>query len=249
MKRVFAVSLVVLVALLAVPTAAQTPALPTVDQVLEKYIAALGGRAALEKISSRVATGAIEIPDVGVSGTIHISEKAPNKALAVIELTNMTPIREGTDGVVAWEESPQTGLKDKTGTDLADAKRGATFSAELKMKTIYKTLAVTGVEKVGMRDAYAMLATPAEGTPTKMYFDVASGLLVRQLITRNTEMGPMDIDVFLDDYRDVGGTKQPFMLRQVTPAFTMVITIGDIKHNVELDDAIFKRPGAPVPSR
>ena len=56
MKRLFVVSLVALIAfggLMTAPGAAQTPALPTVDQVLDKYIAALGGRAVLEKISSR----------------------------------------------------------------------------------------------------------------------------------------------------------------------------------------------------
>ena len=249
MKRMFIATLAAIVGLTVAQSAAQTPALPTADQVLEKYIAAIGGRAALEKITSRVAKGTLEIADVGVSGSIQISEKAPDKALTIVELAGMGAIREGTDGSGAWEENPQTGLRDKAGSELADAKRGATFNAELKMKTIYKTLQVTGKEKVGTRDAYALVATPADGTPTKMYFDVETGLMVRQAVTRETPQGPIDVDVFLEDYRDVEGTKQPFMVRQVTSAFSMVIRITEIKQNVALDDAIFKRPGAPGVAR
>jgi len=245
MKRFFAVSLVALVGLMAAPGAAQTPALPTADQVIDKYITALGGRAVLEKITSRVAKGTMEIADIGITGTIQISEKAPDKALTLVELAGMGPIREGADASGAWEENPQTGLRDKTGSELADAKRGATFNAELKMKTIYKTLQVTGKEKVGTRDAYALVATPPDGTPTKMYFDVETGLMLRQSVTRETPQGPIDVDVFLEDYRDIEGTKQPFTVRQVTSAFSMVIRITEIKHNVPLDDAIFKKPGVP----
>jgi hypothetical protein len=250
MKRVFAATVVVGVGLLAARGLAQTPAaLPTVDQVLEKNITALGGRAAIEKITSRVAKGTMEIPDAGISGSLQISEKAPDKSLAVIELSGMGTIREGTDAAGAWEENPQTGLRDKTGSELADARRGATFNPELKMKTIYKTLAVTGMEKAGTRDAYVVLATPAEGSPTRMYFDAENGLMLRQQVTRDTPQGPVDVDVYLEDYREVDGIKQPFTVRQITAQFSILIRLTEITHNVALDDAIFKRPGAPLAAR
>lgn len=252
MKRVLTATIGVLVGLLAIQGQAQTqtqtpPAsLPSVDQILDKNIAALGGRAAIEKLSSRVATGAMEIPDMGVSGTLQVSEKAPDKSLTIVELPNIGTIREGTDASGAWEENPQTGVRDKAGAELADARRAATFNPELKMKTLYKTLVVTGKETIGTRDAYAVLATPAEGTPSRMYFDAENGLLVRQQLTRDTPQGPIDVDVYLEDYREVDGVKMPFVIRQVTPQFSVVIRLSGIKHNVPLDDAIFKRPGGPA---
>jgi hypothetical protein len=245
MKRLFALSLVAVVGVLAMRGYAQTPAagLPTVDQIIEKHIAAAGGRAAMEKLSSRTATGTLEIADMGLTGTIVLHEKAPDKSLAIVELQGMGTIREGTDTAGAWEENPQTGLRDKTGAELADARRGATFNPELRMKSLYKTLEVTGREKIGTADAYGVLATPAEGTATKIFFDATSGLMVRQTMTRDTPQGPMDIDVYLEDYRTVDGVKHPFVVRQITPQFTLVIRIQEIKHNVALDDALFKRPG------
>jgi hypothetical protein len=93
----------------------QSTGLPTVDQVLEKYITAAGGREAMEKVTSRVSTGTFEIPDMGLTGPVTISEKAPNKSLTVIELGGMGQVRDGSDGTVAWEEAPGGGgIRDKT---------------------------------------------------------------------------------------------------------------------------------------
>jgi len=245
MKRVALFVVMACVGLMGVRGLAQSPAAapPTADQVLEKFIAAIGGRAAVEKHTSRVSKGTIEIPDAGLTGSIEISEKAPNKTLAVIDLAGMGLVREGADASGAWQEDPQTGVRDKTGNELADALRGATFNAELKMASLYKTLTVTGRETIATRPAYVVVATPAEGTATNLYFDVESGLLVRQRATRDTPQGPVDVDVFLEDYRDVDGVKQPFTIRQVTSMFTMVVRLSEIKHDVALADAIFKRPG------
>jgi len=221
---------------------AQSSALPTVDQVIEKYITAVGGRDAMEKVTSRVSTGTFEIADAGMTGTVTISEKAPNKSLAVIELGGMGTVREGSDGTTAWEDQG-AGATEKTGVALAEALRGSVFNAELKLKTLYKTVAVTGKEIVDGKDAYVVVATPAEGSANKLYFDVASGLMVRQASTRESPMGPMDVDVYIGDYRPVDGVKVPFSVRQVASMGTIVIRLQTIKQNVPLDDAIFKRPG------
>ena len=215
-------------------------------RVLDKFVAAAGGAAAFEKITTRVATGTLEIPDAGITGSIQITEKAPNKSFAVVELGAIGAMREGTDGTVAWDDNPQTGLREKTGEELAEALRSATFNSEIKMKSVYKTIEVTGREQVGGRDAIAVLGTPASGSPTKMFFDAQSGLMIKQSMTRQSPQGPVDVDVYMDDYRDVGGIKQPYLIRQVTPMFTSVIRITEIKHNVPVDDNLFKKPGAPT---
>jgi outer membrane lipoprotein-sorting protein len=244
MKRAITLLVAAAMGLTVARLSAQAPssALPTVDQVLEKYITAIGGRDAMEKVTSRVSTGTFEIPDMGASGTITISEKAPNKSLAVIELGGMGTMREGSDGVAAWEDQGGN-IHDKAGAELADALRSSTFNSELKFKSLYKTVVVTGKEAIEGRDTYVVLATPAEGAPNKLYFDASSGLMVKQSSTRDTAQGPMDVDVTISDYRAVGGVKLPFTVRQATAMFTVVIKLSDIKVNVPIDDAIFKRPG------
>ena len=215
---------------------------PTIDQVLDKAITALGGRAAMEKVTSRTGKGTIEIPDAGMSGSIQVYEKAPNQSAVMIDLGGMQ-IRQGFDGAVAWEEDPQQGLRVKAGVELAEAKREATFNPELKMKELYPKLTIRGREKVGTSDAWVVDAVPAEGTPVVFYFDVESGLPVRMDATRDTPQGPIQMQSYLDDYRVIDGVKVAHTLRQVTSMFTMTMRLSEVKHNVTLDDKMFKKPG------
>lgn len=215
---------------------------PTIDQVLDKAITALGGRAAMEKVTSRTGKGTIEIPDAGMSGSIQVYEKAPNQSAVMIDLGGMQ-IRQGFDGAVAWEEDPQQGLRVKAGVELAEAKREATFNPELKMKELYPKLTIRGREKVGTSDAWVVDAVPAEGAPVVFYFDVESGLPVRMDATRDTPQGPIQMQSYLDDYRVIDGVKVAHTLRQVTSMFTMTMRLSEVKHNVTLDDKMFKKPG------
>jgi hypothetical protein len=67
----------------AVPSLAQTA-----DEIIEKYIAATGGRAALSKLTSRVTTGTIALTTpVGVlKGAIEVYNKTPNKSRTLITI-------------------------------------------------------------------------------------------------------------------------------------------------------------------
>ena len=222
---------------------AQAPALPTIDQVLEKYLTASGGRAAFEKITTRVATATLEMPDQGINGTMTLTEKAPNKSLVVVEIPGLGKIREATDGEVAWDDNPQLGLREKTGAEKAEALRGATFNMETNIRKVFPKLEVTGREQVGTRPTVVVLGTPVDGAPTTFYFDAETGLLLKSSGSRETAQGPMTFEAFFEDYRTQDGIKQPFLIRQVTPAFSMVIRVTEMKHNVPVDDSIFRKPG------
>jgi hypothetical protein len=241
MKRLASIVVMGLVAA-SVLVAAQTPALPTVDQVLDKYLAAMGGQAAFDKITSRTAKATIEIPDMGITGSMTMTEKAPNKSLVVVEIAQMT-VREGTDGVVAWDENPQTGLREKTGLELAEYKRGSIFNVETKLKTAYPKMTVTGRDTVNGRSAIVIDAIPEQGAAVKIFFDSETGLILKQSGTRETPEGAIAFESFYDDYRTVDGIKQPHTLRQTTSRFTSVIRVTEMKHNVPVDDALFRKPG------
>ena len=216
-------------------------ALPTLDQVLDKYIAASGGRAALEKITSSQAKGTIDIPDANLSGTIELIQKAPNLASTVVELPGVGRQRDVFDGTTGWTEDPMNGVRDKSGVELAEAKRAAIFGRELKLKTLYQTMTVKGREQVGGRDAIVVEAVPAEGSPVKMSFDAENGLLVKQIGTRQTPQGPLEVTVTFENYRAVDGVQHAFTIRQSTSMFTAVIQLNEIKHNAPIDDAVFKK--------
>lgn len=217
-------------------------ALPSVDEILDKYVKASGGKEAIQKVTSRAVKGTFEIEAMGMTGPVQMYSKAPNKSAMVIEIPNVGTFNEVFDGNKAWSANPMSGLREKTGAELAAQKRDADFYQTLNLKSHYSKMVVKGKEKVGAGEAYVIEATPAEGGPEKMYFDVTSGLLVRQDAERDTEQGKMAVEVYFDDYKDVDGVKVPHILKQVTPMFSMTIKTTEVKQNVSIDDAKFNKP-------
>jgi hypothetical protein len=223
--------------------AAQTGPTPTLDQILQKYIEGVGGRAALEKIRTITAKGTIAISPIGLNGTVEISQKSPNKAVTRVDLGQGGVQREGFDGTAGWASDPATGeIREKTGADLVEARRSAAFPRELQMKTIYPSMTVKGREKVGARDAFLIEAVPADGKPIQLFFDAETGLLIRQVLTRETPAGGLVVDTYYENYKPVDGVQRAYTIRQVNDQFTATITITSITQNVTLDDALFAKP-------
>lgn len=219
-------------------------AMPTVDQIIDKYVAALGGKAAIEKITSTASKGTFEIAAFGASGSAEIWTKAPNKTAIRLDIPGFGIVQEGFNGTVAWAQEPQSGLREKTGSELASTKLDADFYKPLRLKQLYPKITVKGKEKLGDKDAYVLEATPAEGSVETWYFDAASGLLARIDAERESPQGKAAVQNYLEDYRDVDGVKEPFTNRIVSPAFTIIIKLDEVKHNVAIDDTKFNKPAA-----
>src|SRR5688572_7444771 len=145
-------------------TEAKPAALPTADQILDKYVQAIGGKSAIEKQTSRVSKGSFEIPAVGASGTAEIFEKAPNKNAAIINIPGFGVVQEGFDGKTAWAQDPQSGLREKAGAELAAAKLDGEFYKPIRFKQLYPKMVVKGKDKVGERDVFVVEATPVESS-------------------------------------------------------------------------------------
>lgn len=216
----------------------------SVDAVLESYVKALGGRAAVQKISTRVSKGTFEITSLaGVKGSLEVYEKAPNKQVAMLTIPGIGTQAEGFDGQTAWALEPDSGVvHDKTGLELASARRDAEFYEEIKLKELYTRMTLKGIEKVGARATYVVEAVPAEGSPERFYFDTATGLLIRHDSVEEGDEGKRSVEEYYDDYRVVDGVKMPFSLRQVSPGMEIIIKITEVKQNVPVDDSKFNKP-------
>jgi hypothetical protein len=225
------------------PTKASA-ALPTVDAVLEKYVKAIGGREAVQKINSRVSKGTFELASLaGVKGQLEVYEKAPNKQVSFINIPGIGEEAEGFDGAVAWELEPDSGVvHEKTGLELASARREADFYEDLRFKELYTRLTLKGIEKVGAAQAYVLEAVPAEGSAEHFYFDTQTGLLLRRDSVQEGEEGRRATEEYFSDYRVVDGIKLPFTIHEVSPGMDFIIKLSEIKHNVAIDDTKFNKP-------
>lgn len=219
-------------------------ALPTVDEIVAKYEKAVGGKAAFEKLTSRVSKGIFDLGEMGSPGTTETYQKAPNKEVSITDIPNFGVVRSGSNGTVAWLDTPQTGVEEQTGDVGAAMKRGADFYQQIRLKEDYTKMAVKGKENFDSHDVYVIEATPAEGAPELLSFDAGSGLLVREQTQIQAPQGTIDIDTRLGDYREVDGVKLPFEIHQVRSDFSFTIKINEVKHNVPIDDAKFEKPAS-----
>jgi len=221
---------------------AKPAALPTVDEILDKYVKAIGGKEAIEKIKSRTAKGSFEIEAMNMNGTIEMFAKAPNKNAMKIDLPGFGVVNDVYDGSKGWDSNPMTGLRELTGAELAAMKRRADLYSAINFKKQYPKMEVKGKEKVGSSEAYVIEATPDEGGPEKLYFDVNTGYLVRRDAEVEGPQGKMATEVYTDDYKVVDGVKIPHTLKQVNPMYSVTMKFTEVKTNVEIDEAKFSKP-------
>ena len=224
----------------AAPNFINNAPLPTLDTVLAKYVAAIGGREAQRKITSRVSKGRLDVPGVSFGGKLEVYAKAPNKSLTIMNAEPAGLIKEGFDGRTSWSVT-SNGLDVDNNVNRA-AVIDADFYREIRLAELYSRIKLVGKVKEGFRQVYLVEAVPQGGAPENLYFDVESGLLVRRDVTRNTPNSSVRVEIYFSDWRDVDGVKLPFKITQILPKMRFVITFDDIRQNVPVDDAMFLRP-------
>src|SRR5262249_15939765 len=103
---------------------------------------------------------------------------------------------------------------------------------------------VTGIERLGGRDAYVAVGDVDARTKTMWYFEVASGLLLRERTTTETALVPLQEQIEDEDYRRVDGVMLPFRVRSSdgAPFDTSTRVFTSIRHDVDVDDSTFELP-------
>jgi hypothetical protein len=225
----------------------------TADEVVEKHLAALGGRAALGKITSQIATGSISVGtqmgDIG--GTVEVSRKAPNKSrsLMVLDLSAMgaasMTIDQRFDGQAGWVGNSMQGDRDITGSQLQSMKSAGFPTPLLSYKDAGGKVELTGKDTMGGRGVFVLVYTPKEGPAAKFFVDAETFLITKTVTTIDVPEagGPMEQTSETSDYREIDGVKVPFLIKAVTPAQTITITISKVEINKPVDDAMFVKPG------
>ena len=241
------------VALGALGLTVPRPALAqSADEIIEQHLAATGGRDVLGKLTTRTATGTIRLttPVGELMGTIEVYSKKPNKQRTVIKL-DLTTLGGGPivtdqrfDGTTGYIVDPINGNRTVEGTQL-DAMRSGSFPTPLlNYKELGASLALSGREPIGGKEAFVMRFTPKAGPPVRMFIDTTTFMLIRTVITLNVPQLGGDIDqvVEFSDFRDVDGVKVPFVTKSTNSVQAITATMTSVKHNVDIEDAAFAKP-------
>jgi len=223
----------------------------TADEIVEKHLAALGGRAALAKLESRTATGTITVSTQGVDlpGSVEIYAKAPNKARSLIRLdlssvgAGEVTVDQRCDGKSGFVSNSMQGDREITGGQLQSMLNAHFPSALLTYKEAGAKVELLGKEKVGDRAVFVLQYTPKTGPASKQYFDAETYLLVRAVTTFDVPEAGGEVEQTSDlgDYRAVDGVQAAFSITNTNSMQTATIRLTKVEHNKPIDDAMFAK--------
>jgi len=224
----------------------------TADEIIEKHLAALGGRATLAKLQSRTVTGTITVttPVGDLTGTIETMNQVPNKTRTLIKL-DLSAVGLGKvvqdqrfDGTAGYMIDTLQGNREITGDQLELMKNNSFPNPLLNYKESFATVELAGKEKVGDREAYVLIGKPKTGPPVRQYIDAESYLPIKTVLKINVPQLGTEVEqtTELSDFKEVDGVKVPFRSKSSSNVQTLTVTVSQVKHNTQIDQALFSKP-------
>jgi outer membrane lipoprotein-sorting protein len=223
-------------------------AVPSADDILNRYLQALGGAARVAGLTSFAGKGSYEGFD-SYHGKVamEVYAKATGQHTVIAHTQNGDSVT-AYDGMNAWimgPDKPVSVLQLVPGGDLDGIKLDSAlaFPAGLKQAlTDWRTgFPTTLINDRSVQVVQAM----AGGSRVKLFFDKETGLLTRVVRYSKTIVGQVPAQVDYSDYREVAGVKMPFQWRLTWVDGQSTYTLDSVQPNVAIDPARFSKPVAP----
>jgi photosynthetic reaction center cytochrome c subunit len=225
------------------PAGEQTPDgrtnLPSADDVIEKYVQAVGGAAAVRNVSSRVESGTITFG--GPAFPVEILSKPPSRQAVIVHLPAGDSVTV-FDGLNGWLKSAVGPVRDLPRAEIEGAKLDADLQFAINLKKAFQELKVIRAEKISAHDSVLLFAANPSRPPVELYFDRQTGLLLRQLRFGSSPLGLNPTQIDYSDYKTFGGVQVPLHLVIARPNRTLEIQLLHVSQNALVDDAQFAHP-------
>ena len=238
-------SIVICVLGLFLATIAQSPGIAqTSKEIVTNMIEAQGGKAALGKIKDMTLTGTLEIVSMGLSGSLTMYRKEPNKARMDMEFMGMV-ITQAYDGENAWGVDPNTGsVQDMPEEQAKELKRMAMGNeALLNPEKFGITYTYKGKETIEGNDYVVVEQAFDDGHIDTLYLDAKTYLLHKtKALSSNMAGVEVDTETYITDYKKIEGTMVFHTMRVVQEGEeSMVMTFTEVAINSGLEDSLFNK--------
>lgn len=233
-----------LIALAIGVPAARATITPDAATVVERYVTAVGGRAALAAEHSSHTK--VTISAFGFNGTIESWTQRPDKTASQTALGPFT-LKDGYDGTTAWRIDQNDKFLQRDGKDLEDEKGSAWFENGrwLDPDQGGGSVAVLSSERDSTGAWTVLEVKPPVGRARALWFDTKTGLLDRSVIKTDQQT----VTTRLSDYRlDAGLLRAHRQEASVAgmPANNLTATIDSVWVNEAIDPSRFAPPQQTV---
>lgn len=241
MKKICSIFILsfILVALMTSPGSGQTA-----EEIIKKMIEVQGGKKVFESIKDMTLSGTLEVVQQGLSGSITVCKKEPDKMRKDIEIMGMV-VTQAYDGKTAWWINiHQNGnTEEMEEQQAAEMKRQSLPIISLLYPEKYGfSFDNKGKEKIEDKDYFVIEETYPDGFKATLYVDTETYLIYK---AKAKIMSPMGFEVeseqFTSDYKKVDGMIVAHsMVTFVEGEEYMKIAITSVKFNTGLEDSFFK---------
>ena len=223
------------------------------DDIFNKYLVAIGGKAAIDRITSCVVKGTTTT-GVGQAVAYEAETALPDKGHETFVIQNITgrscagdsrcEYERVINGRQGWLKSG-AGLQELVGEQLGDQKLSFPLFQILKLKDQYASFRVSGRDKIDERDVYVVNAVRLDDKLERLYFDVENGLLRRRISFLRTLIGIIPQQTDFEDYREIDGLRLPFTISMAfADPGSLPITrkFAEVKLNAPVAESKFDKP-------
>jgi hypothetical protein len=211
------------------------------DEVIERHIKAIGGKAAIEKVANTDVSGTVSAAD-GQSGVFTQRTMRPHSLYLSLDLGS-SRLRAGFNGRSAWQDDGREGLRTLYGEAASRVRADASYAnGQYIQSEKVRQMTVVGRDQVRGRPVIVLDAITPDGFGRKLFFDAGSYLLVRDEQTTDAGMDTR----FFDDYRSVDEVMTPHRIEWQRQGETLVIVVERVVHNASVDERMFDTPAPPT---
>jgi photosynthetic reaction center cytochrome c subunit len=214
--------------------------LPNPEQILDKYVTAVGGADALKKIKTRKEKGTMEVS--GQQFPIEVYCEAPDKRVSISQIQNGQSVT-AFNGEVGW-----LGMRNNIHRMSSPEREAARIDAEMyfpvRLKEMYNEFQVLPQESLAGHASMVVAASGPGRPPLRLYFDQVNGLLSRLVRYTDTPLGRLPTQIDYADYRETDGVKIPYRWTLTRPSGSFSIRVEQVQQNVAIDEGLFVAPSS-----
>jgi hypothetical protein len=215
--------------------------LPSARSVVDRHVAAVGGKAAILAHSSSKATGTFTVASAGMTGAIEVFAAKPDRSMVKITIPGVGEVIEAYDGKNGWTLSAMTGPMLLEGKQLEEKKFDTDFFGELHEDSRYESLTTVERTEFNGRQCYKVRLVRKGGAEDFEFYDVETGLKAGRIATRETPMGTVTGTSTESDYKKFGNLLQPTTVKNTMMGVQQLITITSIEYD-NVPPSVFEPP-------
>lgn len=227
----------------AAPSAATAQDLPPAQEIIDRYVEAIGGREAATAAVATRSTGSFQIPGMGVNGDL-LMVNGPDGAMAMqVTIPGMGEMLSGYTGEVGWSMDPMTGPRLLEGGELDAMREQAEPLYAVRDASLFESYETTGENSYDGEDCWEVHYVWNSGREVTECYSKESGLVIAQTTSQESPMGTVDVVSRLTDYERFGDILVPTTVRQSMMGQEQVMQISDVTFG-DVDQSLLEPPAA-----